>query len=84
MTKAIFSVYKGPTPITVSERSKARNVFARSNTGMVGSNPTLCMDVCVCSASVLYSVSRGHANSLFPSLGMKHISVYKVSYSNAF
>jgi hypothetical protein len=33
-------------PIRVAARSKARNVFARSNTGIVGSNPTRGMDVC--------------------------------------
>jgi hypothetical protein len=31
--------------ITLAARSKARNVFARSNTGIVDSNPTLDMDV---------------------------------------
>jgi hypothetical protein len=34
-------------PITVAARSKAGNVFARSNTGIVGSNPTQGMDVCL-------------------------------------
>jgi hypothetical protein len=34
-------------PITVAARSKASAVFARSNTGVMGSNPTLGMDVCV-------------------------------------
>jgi hypothetical protein len=34
-------------PITVVARSKAWTVFARSNTGIVGSNPTWRMDVCV-------------------------------------
>jgi hypothetical protein len=31
----------------VAARSKARTVFARSNTGVVGSNPNPDMDVCV-------------------------------------
>jgi hypothetical protein len=36
-------------PITVAEQSKAYTVFARSEAGIVGSNPTYCMDVwCVC------------------------------------
>jgi hypothetical protein len=35
------------TPITVAVRSKAYAVFARSNTGIVGSNPAQRMDVCV-------------------------------------
>jgi hypothetical protein len=34
-------------PITVAARSKAWTVFARSNTGIVGSNPTQRMDVCL-------------------------------------
>jgi hypothetical protein len=34
-------------PITVAARSKARTVFARSNAGIVASNPTQGMDVCV-------------------------------------
>jgi hypothetical protein len=35
-------------PIAVVERSKARTVFARSNTAIVGSNPTeVWMFVCV-------------------------------------
>jgi hypothetical protein len=33
--------------ITVAARSKALNVFARSNAGIVGSNPTQGMDVCI-------------------------------------
>jgi hypothetical protein len=34
-------------PITVAPQSKAWTVFARSNTGIVGSNPTQGMDHCV-------------------------------------
>jgi hypothetical protein len=34
-------------PVTVATRSKAWTVFARSNAGIVGSNPTRGMDVCV-------------------------------------
>jgi hypothetical protein len=44
------------SPIAVAARSKARTVFARSNTEIVGSNSTGGMDVCVCSVCV-YSVS---------------------------
>jgi hypothetical protein len=36
----------------VAARSKARTVFVRSNAGIVGSNPTQGMDVCVCVYSV--------------------------------
>jgi hypothetical protein len=35
-------------PITESARSKAWTFFAHSNAGIVGSNPTQDMDVCVC------------------------------------
>jgi hypothetical protein len=36
-------------PVTVAERSKACTVFARSEAGIVDSNPTQGMDVwCVC------------------------------------
>jgi hypothetical protein len=34
-------------PITVAARSKPWTVFARSNTGIMGLNPTQGMDVCV-------------------------------------
>jgi hypothetical protein len=34
-------------PATVAERSDSWTVFTRSNTGVVGSNPTWGMDVCV-------------------------------------
>jgi hypothetical protein len=43
----ILHPVKQPTPITEVTRSKAWTVFARSNTGIVGSNPTRGMDVCV-------------------------------------
>jgi hypothetical protein len=51
-------------PITVSALSKALNVFACSNTGIVDSNPTQGMDVCVYSVFVLCS---GLATGSFPS-----------------
>jgi hypothetical protein len=35
------------TPVTVAARSWAWTIFARSSTGIVGSNPTRGMDVCV-------------------------------------
>jgi hypothetical protein len=42
-------------PIAVAERSKARTVFARSNTAIVGSNPTEAwMFVCVLCAFFLF------------------------------
>jgi hypothetical protein len=42
----VSMLYMKP-PITVAARSKAWTVFARSNTGIVGSNPTRDTDVCV-------------------------------------
>jgi hypothetical protein len=39
-------------PITVGPRSKARTAFPCSSAGIVGSNPTQGMDVCVCICSV--------------------------------
>jgi hypothetical protein len=33
-------------PVTMAVRSKARNYFARTNTGIVDSNPTQGLDVC--------------------------------------
>jgi hypothetical protein len=39
--------YNLAVPITVAARSKTWIVFARSNTRIVGSNPTRGMDVCV-------------------------------------
>jgi hypothetical protein len=44
--KLMFPKYKKP-PITVAVRSKAGTVFACSNTGVVGSNPTRGTDVYV-------------------------------------
>jgi hypothetical protein len=41
---------------TVSARSEAWTVFAPSNTGIVGSNPTPGIDVCVYSVFVLFCV----------------------------
>jgi hypothetical protein len=43
-------------PITVAAWSKAWTLFARSNTGIVGSNPTRGLDVCVHSMFVLLCV----------------------------
>jgi hypothetical protein len=34
-------------PVTVAAQSKALNVFASLNTGIVGSNPARGMDVCL-------------------------------------
>jgi hypothetical protein len=54
-------------PVTVTEWSEARNVLARLNAGIVGSNPTRGMDVFVYvyvySMFVLSCVGRGLAMS---------------------
>jgi hypothetical protein len=42
-----FRRYMNVKPITVVARSKARTIFARSNTGIVCSNPPRDMDICV-------------------------------------
>jgi hypothetical protein len=44
--------------VTVAARSKACTVFAHSNAGIVGSNPTQGMEICVYvySVFVFYSV----------------------------
>lgn len=39
--------WKVSWPIMVAARFKARTISARSHTGVVGSNPTLGMDVCL-------------------------------------
>jgi hypothetical protein len=51
----IFVIYLCAVPITVATRFMAWTVFARSKTGIVGSNPTWGMDVCVCVYSVFVS-----------------------------
>jgi hypothetical protein len=45
-----FSLWKHDhEPITVAERSKALNVFAHSNAGILGSNSTVCAFIlCLC------------------------------------
>jgi hypothetical protein len=56
------------SPIRVSARSKAWSVFPRSKTGLVGSNPTRGMDVCLrlfCVCVVLCAGS-GLATGLIP------------------
>jgi hypothetical protein len=40
VSKSGMCGYNRTTPIAVAERSRARTVFARSNTAIVGSNPT--------------------------------------------
>jgi hypothetical protein len=67
-----FDVYRRCMPITVAARSKAWTVFARSNTGIVGTNPSPVMDVyvrlfCVC---VLLCAGSGLATGWSPVRGV--------------
>jgi hypothetical protein len=58
--------------ITLAARSKAWTVFARSNTGVIGSNPTRGMDVCVrvfCVYAVL-CIGSGLATGWSPAQGV--------------
>jgi hypothetical protein len=49
LTFSLFLVHKlFFRPITAAERSEAQNVFTRSGTGIVGSNPSRGIDVCLC------------------------------------
>jgi hypothetical protein len=48
-------------PVTVAARSRAWNAFASLNTGIVGSNLAIGMDVCVYSVFVLSCVGSGLA-----------------------
>jgi hypothetical protein len=67
-------------PITVAARSKAWTVFARSNAGIVGLNPTRHMDVCVCLfyVSVVLCVDSGLATGWSPTQGVRP-TVYKIN-----
>jgi hypothetical protein len=69
-----FQIKGYVTPITVSARSKARNAFARSNTGFMGQNPTRGMDVCM---SVLSCAGRGLAMGRSP-VQVVLLTLYKI------
>jgi hypothetical protein len=79
--KSIFHVPRyNNSPITVAAQSKVWTVFARSNTGVVGLNPTRGMDICVrlfCFCAVL-CVSRGLATDWSPVQGVLP-TVYRIS-----
>jgi hypothetical protein len=47
----------GPIPVTVAERSKSWTVFARSEAGVMGSNPTQGMDVWYVFVFILFVLS---------------------------
>jgi hypothetical protein len=60
----IYKVYN--LVFTAAEWSKTRNIFARRNIGIVGSNPTRGMDVCVYYVFVLSCAGSGLATGLSP------------------
>jgi hypothetical protein len=70
----IIPVQYRTQPVTVAGRSKARNVFARSEAEIVGSNPIQGMDVwCVCAffcACVVLCLGRGLATNWSPVQGV--------------
>jgi hypothetical protein len=57
-------------PITVAARSKVYTVFARLNTGVMGSNHTRGTDVCVRLLCVVLCVGSGLAKSCSPVQGV--------------
>jgi hypothetical protein len=72
--RTIYPMIYPAWPVTVAEQSKACTVFARSEAGIVGSNPTQGMDVwyvcaffCVC---VVLCWGRGLATSWWPVQGV--------------
>jgi hypothetical protein len=76
------------TPITVAARSRTWTVFGRSKPGIVGSNPTQGMDVCVCvySVCVLLSVGSGLATgwSLVQGVLPTVLRIKKLKWNKAF
>jgi hypothetical protein len=74
-----MSPYVLMEPIKVAARSKAWTVFARSNVGIVGLNPTQGMDVCVrlfC-VRVVLCVGNGLATGWSPVHGVLP-TVYRI------
>jgi hypothetical protein len=61
----------------VAARSKARTVFARSIAGIVGSNPTQGMDICIVCICVVLCVCRDLETGWSPIQGVIP-TVYKI------
>jgi hypothetical protein len=73
-----FSRLLSLVPITAASRSKAWTVFARSNTGIVSTNPTQGMDVCVLFFCVyILCVGSGLATGWSPIQGVLP-TVYRI------
>jgi hypothetical protein len=74
VVSCILDSYSFSMPVTVAERSRACNVFARSEAEIVVSNPTQGMDVwCVCAffcVCVVLCLGRGLATSWSPVQGV--------------
>jgi hypothetical protein len=70
----IFAHGNESSPVTVSERSEEYTVFTRSQTGIVGSNPTQGIDIwCVCAflcVCVVLCLGRGLSTSWSPVQGV--------------
>jgi hypothetical protein len=79
-TPFIFGFLYGPWPIRVAALSKSWTIFARLNSGVVGSNPTQGIDVCVrlyCVCVVL-CVGTGLAKGWSPVQGVLQ-TVYRIN-----
>jgi hypothetical protein len=69
-----------PTDITTKKRNRPITVAARLNTGIVGSNPTQDMDICLYSEFVLSRVGTGLATDWSPVQG-DLASIYEIQIS---
>jgi hypothetical protein len=58
LSVSVWFQHKADLPSTVAARCKVWTAFARSNAGIVSSNRTRCMDVCVYSVFVLVAALR--------------------------
>jgi hypothetical protein len=76
-----MATYVHHKPITLAARSKAWTVFARSNAGIMGSNPTQGTDVyilCLFSVCIVLCVGSGLATGWSPVQGILP-TVYRVT-----
>jgi hypothetical protein len=64
-------------PITTAERSKVQNIFAHSNTGIAGMNPTQDMDVCLrlCCICFVLCKQRPYDGLVLPSKESYQLSI---------
>jgi hypothetical protein len=66
-----FTVHLTTRPVTVASRFETWTIFTRSNTRVVGSNPTRGVDVCVCLFCVCFvlCIGKGLATGSSPVRG---------------